>query len=195
MANKIQTSLLVEGELSDTGLAELADGESSLIVAMAKALTDHIPADDAGNINKILAKNLKAENQGNGRIEDLAGDIEKVVIPVKNPKTGEAIQIAAQRKKWAEVHHDAAKGYAVAQTHSGIRFILRKGEIFWNETVVGRYTADGLGNIRMTTQSGKVRHRKVQLVPQDKKAGHYILYMLQILDASESPAQATQKAA
>lgn len=145
MAQKMETSLAVEGELSDKGLAALAESENSILYELAKSLT--------GNTRTKSVKDAWADYRQKEMSATLALDDEPVVTQEETTVTttttltspnGNKAQVQTQYVVRGKVHVVPEGAIAFVNGH---RFVFKAGVIYWNNRKVGQYDRKGEGNI------------------------------------------------
>ena len=146
MAQKMETSLAVEGELSDKGLAALAESENSILYELAKSLTR--------NTRTKSVKDAWADYRQKEMAATLALDDEPVVTREETTVTttttltspnGTKAQVQTQYVVRGKVHIVPEGAIAFVNGH---RFVFRAGVIYWNNLKVGQYDRKGEGNIK-----------------------------------------------
>ncbi len=126
IAQKMETSLAVEGVLSDRGLAAMSESENSIVYEMARALT-----------GKTKIKNvLSAWTDYQQR--ELATRMDLDAIP---PATSSQLKY-----RFRGTIYLRKGGLAVAYVDKQ-KFLLRNGVVFWNDKPVGQYNQQGEGEI------------------------------------------------
>jgi len=146
MAQKMETSLAVEGELSDQGLAALSESENSMMYELAKALTGKQTVcnmDDAWNRYKqgeLLSTMSLDENQ------DI---LETTTTTIKTTTTmttaGGSTETVTQEyfvRGKVQIRDDGAVVYVGSN-----RFDLKSGIVYWAGRKVGWYDRKGCGEI------------------------------------------------
>ena len=146
MAQKMETSLAVEGELSDQGLAALSESENSMMYELAKALTGKQTVcnmDDAWNRYKqgeLLSTMALDENQ------DI---LETTTTTIKTTTTmttaGGSTETVTQEyfvRGKVQIRDDGAVVYVGSN-----RFDLKSGIVYWAGRKVGWYDRKGCGEI------------------------------------------------
>lgn len=145
MAQKMETSLAVEGELSDKGLAALAESENSILYELAKSLT--------GNTSTKSVKDAWADYRQKEMSVTLALDDKPVVTQEETIVTttttltspnGTKAQVQTQYVIRGKVQIVPEGAIAIVNGH---RFVFRAGVIYWNDRKVGQYDRKGEGNI------------------------------------------------
>ncbi len=143
MAQKMETSLAVEGELSDQGLAALSESENSMMYELAKALTgkEKLPAlDDAWSRYR----------QG-----ELFGSIslDEEVTTETTTTIRTTTTLTTSRGKTSVSYEYVVRGRVYLRRSGAVvyvnrnRFDLHKGEVYWAGRKVGWYDRNGCGEI------------------------------------------------
>ncbi|MFZ5572881.1 MAG: SNF2-related protein [Thermodesulfobacteriota bacterium] len=158
MADKMQVALAVEGDLSDKGLTALAEGDTSLLIKMAKSLLGEEVQQSAEDKWRGLAD---ATVRADDRLDDPASPVlitQTTTIttditahrPDNTPK-----EISVIRVIRGKVYPH--RGFAVAiiaDTRAKLLFL--KGRIFHNQQEIGEYDAKG---------NGRINGKTIQLLP------------------------------
>jgi hypothetical protein len=146
MAQKMETSLAVEGELSDQGLAALSESENSMVYELAKALTGKTTV---ANVNQAWDKYRQRELASVLALDDDQGVTaeEETTITTTTTLTtadGRTSQIRHELiiRGRVYIRRDSAVAYV-----AGNKFKLRSGDVFWNDRKIGNYDRHGRGEI------------------------------------------------
>jgi len=146
MAQKMETSLAVEGELSDQGLAALSESENSMVYELAKALTGRTTVTD---VNKAWDRYRQSELSSVLALDDDHGVTaeEETTITTTTTLTtadGRTSQIRHELiiRGRVYIRRDNAVAYV-----AGNKFDLQSGDVFWNGRKVGSYDRKGHGAI------------------------------------------------
>lgn len=146
MAQKMETSLAVEGELSDQGLAALSESENSMVYELAKALTGRITV---ANVNQAWDKYRQRELASVLALDDDQGVTaeEETTITTTTTLTtadGRTSQIRHELiiRGRVYIRRDSAVAYV-----AGNKFKLHSGDVFWNGRKIGNYDRQGHGEI------------------------------------------------
>lgn len=135
MATKMQVALAVEGDLSDKGLTALAEGDTSMLVQMAKSLV--------ATENKVSVEDAWTEyTKAAIKAEMPLGNKDKVSITVNNSIREVAVTFDYVPCGTVKVH----KGYAVA-TVDGKQYLFRNCRILDGTKVVGNYDRSMRGTL------------------------------------------------
>ncbi|HOV88327.1 MAG TPA: DEAD/DEAH box helicase [Syntrophobacteraceae bacterium] len=138
MGTKMQVALMVEGELSDRGLTALAEGDSSMLVALAKSL---VGDEEVAPLSEAWTELMRAGINAESLIG--AEDNEKETVTVE--KGDRKATLAFERIVRGRVY--VRKGYAVGYV-DGHRFIFRNGKVTYKDNrIVGEYHRNGTGTI------------------------------------------------
>jgi len=145
MAQKMETSLAVEGELSDQGLAALSESDNSMMYELAKALTGK---KSEGNMNDAWTRYKQRELLCHLALDDDQDVQEDTTTTIKTTTTmttasGSATvtQEYVLRGK-VYVRNDGAVVYVGRH-----RFDLKAGSVYWAGKKVGWYDRQGCGEI------------------------------------------------
>ena len=152
IAQKMETSLAVEGVLSEQGLAALSESENSIVMELAKAL---IGKNTVADVNEAWTKYKQQSLLANLNLDD-PEDMTVTTTTTITSSAGTAT-ISYQyvvRGKVKEV------GGQVMVYVGRNRFDLKAGKVFWSGRVVGFYDKKGFGEIngkpiRIYKPSGK----------------------------------------
>jgi hypothetical protein len=146
MAQKMETSLAVEGELSDQGLAALSESENSMVYELAKALTGRTTG---ANVNQAWDRYRQRELASVLALDDDQGVTaeEETTITTTTTLTtadGRTSQIKHELiiRGRVYIRRDSAVAYV-----AGNKFKLHSGDVFWNDRKIGNYDRQGHGEI------------------------------------------------
>ncbi len=144
MAQKMETSLAVEGELSDKGLAALSNSDNSIMYELAKALTGKKTVDkldDAWNRYKqcelIAGQDLDEDNPN---VQTTTTIRTTTTTTTANGTTTVTYEYIVRGKVY--VRNDGAVVYVNRN-----RFELKDGGVYWSGRKVGWYDKKGCGEI------------------------------------------------
>ena len=146
MAQKMETSLAVEGELSDQGLAALSESENSMMYELAKALTGKQTVcnmDDAWNRYKqgeLLSSMALDENQD--ILETTTTTIKTTTTMTTAGGGTETVTHEYFVRGKVQICDDGAVVYVGPN-----RFDLKSGIVYWAGRKVGWYDRKGCGEI------------------------------------------------
>lgn len=146
MAQKMETSLAVEGELSDQGLAALSESENSMMYELAKALTGKQTVsnmDDAWNRYKqgeLLSTMALDENQD--ILETTTTTIKTTTTMTTAGGSTETVTQEYYVRGKVQIRDDGAVVYVGSN-----RFDLKSGIVYWAGRKVGWYDRKGCGEI------------------------------------------------
>lgn len=147
MAAKMETSLAVEGELSDKGLAALSESENSIVFELAKALigkkTGAVSVNEAWQKyrQRELASVLALDDDPVTTEEEVVVTSTTVITSPSGAKAHVKTQLIIRGKVYPK--ENGAQAYV-----DGHRFDLKDGTVFWNNQQVGNYDRMGLGQIK-----------------------------------------------
>jgi len=144
MAQKMETSLAVEGELSDQGLAALSESDNSMMYELAKALTGKSTVtnlDDAWNRYKQceLVSTLALDDDS---------DVQTTTT-IKSTTT----MTSASGDTTRVTHEFIVRGKVYVRNDGAVvyvgrnRFELKAGTVYWAGRKVGWYDRKGCGEI------------------------------------------------
>ena len=129
MAQKMETSLAIEGELSDKGLAALSESENSMTYELAKALTGKIAVKD---MSEAWTRYRQRELLGNLSMDD---DQAVTITTTTTMATSSGIATITQQyivRGPVYVKKDGAVAYVGRN-----RFNLKEGVVFWSGRKIG----------------------------------------------------------
>ena len=139
MAQKMETSLAIEGELSDKGLAALSESENSMMYELAKALTGKIAVKD---MSEAWTRYRQRELLGNLSMDD---DQAVTITTTTTMATSSGIATITQQyivRGPVYIKKDGAVAYVGRN-----RFELKEGAVFWSGRKIGWYDRQGCGEI------------------------------------------------
>ncbi len=140
MAQKMETSLAVEGVLSEQGLAAMSSSENSIFVELAKALTG--TGEKVENVNDAWTRYRQQELFANLKLDDLE-DVSVTTTTTLTSATGTAI-ISYEYIIRGRVHiRDQIATVYVDRN----RFDFKEGSVYWAGKKVGWYDRKGIGEI------------------------------------------------
>jgi SNF2 family DNA or RNA helicase len=146
MAQKMETSLAVEGELSDQGLAALSQSENSMVYELAKTLTGRTPVEDVATAWDRYRKREMAATLAIDEPREVTSTEETTITTTTTLTSGDGrgskIRYELVVRGRVYVRHDRAVAYV-----EGMKFDLHRGEVFWNGRKVGDYDRQGVGRI------------------------------------------------
>lgn len=167
VANKLETSLAVEGVLSDKGLAGMSENaESSIVIELAKKLVEEDGDDNDRSLSEAFSRVNMIEIENDSELtDDTPTSVETTIT--KGERKAKVTYKRVQRGK-VKVFKDVLTGkmYAVAIVDGRHKLLFREGKVFYNKKVVGEYNKDG---------KGKIRGKPVELL---KSKNGYTLYEL-----------------
>ena len=165
MANKMQVALMVEGELSDSGLTALADGESSIMVELAKTLIENSQVDVVGEWIQLKRTQLVM----NGQISRRRPVTQQTTVTVSDGESTERV-----------LFEEVLRGYvylkgkkAVAVVDGKYTFEFSGGVVYFGKKPVGSYGKDG---------RGEINRKPIRLVRD--RANRWLLYEQRIARAA-----------
>ena len=164
MAQKMETSLAVEGELSGQGLAALSESENSMLYELAKALTDQQPVEDVTTAwsryrQRELASVLDLDETG-------------TITTTEETRVTTTTTISSPDGQTALVRHELVirgrvylRGNTAVAYVDGNRFRLQSGVIYWQDRRIGSYDRQG---------HGEINHKPIRLY-KPPHLGHFVL--------------------
>ena len=140
MAQKMETSLAVEGVLSEQGLAAMSSSENSIFVELAKALTG--TGEKVENVNDAWTRYRQQELFANLKLND-PEDVNVTTTTTLTSATGSAT-ISYEYIVRGRVHvRDQIATVYVDRN----RFDFKEGSVYWAGKKVGWYDRKGIGEI------------------------------------------------
>ncbi len=139
MAQKMETSLAIEGELSDKGLAALSESENSMMYELAKALTGKVAVKD---MSEAWSRYRQRELLNNLTMDD---DQSVTVTTTTTMTTTSGTATITHQFIVRGVVYIKKEG-AVAYIGQN-RFELKEGNVFWSGRKIGWYDRQGCGEI------------------------------------------------
>jgi hypothetical protein len=156
IAQKMETSLAVEGVLSEQGLAALSESENSIFFELAKALTGKKTVE---NVNDAWTRYRQRELLANLALDD------DQTVTVETTTT-----ITTATGKATIAHEYIVRGRVYIRNNNAVvyvdrnRFDMQEGGIYWTGKKVGFYDRKGCGEIN----SKPIHIYKTE-------AGHFVL--------------------
>ena len=146
MAQKMETSLAVEGELSDKGLAALSESENSMVYELAKALTGRTKVGDVNEAwnsyrHRELASALALDDDSSVAKDEETTITTTTTLTTADGRTSQIKHELIVRGR-VYVRRDSAVAYV-----AGNKFKLHSGDVFWNDRKIGNYDRQGHGEI------------------------------------------------
>jgi SNF2 family DNA or RNA helicase len=139
MAQKMETSLAIEGELSDKGLAALSESENSMMYELAKALTGKTTVRDMGEAWKRYRQRELFEAL------DMDDNQKMTITTTTTMTTSSGTATITEQyivRGMVYVKREGAVAY-IGQN----RFDLKEGNVFWAGRKIGWYDRQGCGEI------------------------------------------------
>ena len=143
MAQKMETSLAVEGDLSDKGLAGFSESENSMVFELARTLIGEKETRSAGDAWMEYKKTELASLSG---LTDTVEVEEKVTVTATISTPTQNVTVNHEKLVKRGVIYPRRQGGAVAYVGKA-RFHLLDGKVLYNSKVVGRYDRKGRGEI------------------------------------------------
>ena len=164
MAQKMETSLAVEGELSGQGLAALSESENSMLYELAKALTGQQAVEDVTTAwSRYRQRELAS-------VLDL--DETESVTTTEETRVTTTTTISSPDGQTALVRHELVirgrvylRGNTAVAYVDGNRFRLQAGVIYWQDRRIGSYDRRG---------HGEINHKPIRLY-KPPHLGHFVL--------------------
>ena len=145
MAQKMETSLAVEGELTDKGLAAFSESENSILYEMARALAGEektASVKDAWEAYKQQeVKSVLALDAPEPEVSSTINVRTTTKISTHNTETSIIHEHIIVR---ARIYQKPSCAVAVVD---GNKFNLSKGSVRWKDRIVGQYNRKGKGFI------------------------------------------------
>jgi SNF2 family DNA or RNA helicase len=145
MAQKMETSLAVEGELTDKGLSALSESENSIVIEMARALAGEEKTDsveDAWSAYKQReVKSVLALDAPDPEVSSTTTIRTATTISTPDTETSITHERIIVR---ARIYQKPSCAVAVVD---GNKFNLSKGSVRWKDRIVGQYDRKGKGSI------------------------------------------------
>ncbi len=145
MAQKMETSLAVEGELSDQGLAALSESDNSMVYELAKALTGK---KSVGNLNDAWNRYKQCELLSAMSIEDDTPVSTQTTTTIKTTTT-----MTTATGTTTVTHEYVVRGKVYIRRDGAVvyvgrnRFDLKAGAVYWAGRKVGWYDRKGCGQL------------------------------------------------
>ena len=140
LAQKMETSLAVEGVLSEQGLAAMSSSENSIFVEMAKALTG--TGEKIENVKEAWTRYRQQELFANLNLDE-AEDVTVTTTTTITTATGTAT-ISHEYVIRGRVYIRNQTATAYVDRH---RFDFMEGSVYWAGKKVGWYDRKGVGEI------------------------------------------------
>jgi hypothetical protein len=147
MAQKMETSLAVEGELSDKGLSALSKSENSIVIEMARSLSlageeKTASLEDAWSAYK--QQEVRAQLTLDAPEPEVSSTITvRTATKISTPDTETSITHERIIVR-ARIYQKPSCAVAVVD---GNKFNLSKGSVRWKDRIVGQYDRKGIGSI------------------------------------------------
>ena len=177
IASKMQTSLAVEGELSDKGLTALAEGGNSMLIEMARSLMDD---SKVVSLEEAWQGFKEEESQANVLLgqESQATQTTQVITTTTITEDDRQTSVTVTRIVRGTVKVTQRKGVGVGIGKVGSNeIIFWNGGIYHNKKPIGQYDRTGYGQIKGKT---------IQL---EKAADGYLLVELQPTASQDQAAE------
>jgi SNF2 family DNA or RNA helicase len=183
IASKMETALAVEGELSDKGLAAMAESGSSMIIELARSLIDkqEMPSLEEAWLGyqqqEVQAYSIMSAVKPEKPVEDITQTTTITAITPKEEQTTVAVTRvirgkAYPKRKTADSSRvrnlvlfqsntpDLNEDYEFVGYVGSHHFVFRGGQVFYNDKIVGEYDPSYQGTINNKpielVKSGKV---------------------------------------
>ena len=152
IAAKLETALTVEGDLSDGGLAALAQSSNSMLVELARSLVQ----DEESSVSEAWMRYKRKEIISDSFLDDEVPEIQTTTSTIT--KGDRSTSVTYERVVRGRVY--PRKDHAVAYVDHKHKFFLRGGRIFFNGKECGHYDRKGMGEINgKPIQIAKAPHR------------------------------------
>jgi len=139
IATKLETAMAIEGDLSDKGLAALAEGSNSMLYEMARSL---LKEKEVSSLSNAWKRYKQKEINSDSFIGDDVTEIETTTTTIEKGRRNSTISC----KKVIRGKIYPRKGYALAYIDA-FKFVLKNGKILFNNSICGNYDKKGLGII------------------------------------------------
>ena len=140
MAQKMKTSLAVEGVLSEQGLAAMSSSENSIFVELAKALTG--TGNKVESVSDAWTRYRQQELFANLKLDE-SEDVSVTTTTTLTSATGKAT-ISHEYIVRGRVHIRNQTATVYVDRH---RFDFKEGSVYWAGKKVGWYDRQGVGEI------------------------------------------------
>ena len=140
MAQKMETSLAVEGVLSEQGLAAMSSSENSIFVELAKALTG--TGEKVETVGDAWTRYRQLELFANLKLDE-SEDMRVTTTTTMTSSTGSAT-VSHEYIVRGRVYVRNQSAAAYVDRH---RFDFRDGSVYWAGKIVGWYDRKGFGEI------------------------------------------------
>jgi len=139
IATKLETALAIDGDLSDKGLACLAEGSNSMLIEMARSLMN-------GGTTEPVSDTWKSYRKTEIISDSFLGDdaSQKETITTEISKGNRSATVTYERVTRGRIY--TRKGYAIAYVN-GNKFYFQNGKVFYNDALVGEYGQRGMGKL------------------------------------------------
>jgi hypothetical protein len=146
MAQKMETSLAVEGELSGQGLAALSESENSMMYELAKALTGQQTVVD---VNTAWSRYRQRELASVLDLDEVQGisTEEQTTVTTTTTITSPDGQTTLIKHELIIRGRVYVRGQSAVAYVGGNKFRLQSGEVYWNDRRIGSYDRQGHGEI------------------------------------------------
>jgi len=152
IAAKLETALTVEGDLSDGGLAALAQSSNSMLIELARSLLQ----DEESSVSEAWMRYKRKEIISDSFLDDEVPEIETTTTTIT--KGDRSTSVTYERVVRGRVY--PRKDHAVAYVDRKYKFFLQGGKIFFNGKECGHYDRKGMGEINgKPIQIAKAPHR------------------------------------
>ncbi|KJR98700.1 MAG: hypothetical protein VR65_19490 [Desulfobulbaceae bacterium BRH_c16a] len=145
MAQKMETSLAVEGELSDQGLAALSESDNSMMYELAKALTGK---KTVGSMDDAWSRYKQRQIVSCLSLDDNQDVRETTTTTIKTTTT-----MTTTTGSTSITHEYIVRGRVYVQNDGAVvyvgrnRFELKAGAVYWSGRKIGWYDRKGCGEI------------------------------------------------
>ena len=140
IAAKLETALTIEGDLSDGGLAALAQSSNSMLIELARSLVKK----EKTSLTEVWTKYKKKELITDSFLGDETPEVETTTTTIS--KGERSATVTHERVVRGRIY--PRKGYAVAYVDGKHKFFLKAGKIAFNGQECGSYDKKGFGEIK-----------------------------------------------
>ncbi len=143
IASKMETALAVEGDLSDKGLAAIAESGSSMLIELARTLIDkhEVPTLEEA-WQGYQQEELRADSFMEGEQEQETETVTQTTTTIT--QGDRQATVAVTRVVKGKVYPKGKVGIAYVGQH---RFLFKDGQIFYKDRPAGEYDRQGNGQI------------------------------------------------
>lgn len=140
IAAKLETALTIEGDLSDGGLAAIAQSSNSMLIELARSLVNKEGTSLADSWKRYKKKELVTDSF----IGDEIPQVETTTTTIS--KGDRTTSVTYEKVVRGRVY--ARRGYAIAYVDGKYRFFFQRGRILFKGKPCGSYDRNGWGKIK-----------------------------------------------